>query len=76
MSVNVAESAALQNCAYQDSKLLGCTGRLDGVTLTTALSGRVVANFLAEFPRFRLYRHRFLQVNTRFSAFFKIYQII
>ena len=26
--------------------------------------------------RFRLYRHRFLQENTRFAAFFKIYQII
>ena len=26
--------------------------------------------------RFRLYRHRFLQVNMRFTAFFKIYQII
>ena len=28
------------------------------------------------FACFRLYRHRSLQVNTRFSAFFKIYQII
>ena len=26
--------------------------------------------------RFRLYRHRFLQENMRFAAFFKIYQII
>ena len=26
--------------------------------------------------RFRLYRHRFLQENTRFAVFFKIYQII
>ena len=26
--------------------------------------------------RSRLYRHRFLQVNVRFAAFFKIYQII
>ena len=26
--------------------------------------------------RFRLYRHRFLQVNTRLGAFFKIYKII
>ena len=26
--------------------------------------------------RFRLYRHRSSQVNTRFSGFFKIYQII
>ena len=28
------------------------------------------------FTRFRLYRRRSLQVNTRVSAFFKIYQII
>ena len=26
--------------------------------------------------RFRLYRHRFLQLNMRFAAFFKIYQIL
>ena len=40
---------------------------------------RVVAKFMAKFgqhvARFRLYRHRSLQVNTRFAAFFKIYQI-
>ena len=34
------------------------------------------ANFRQNVARFRLYRHRSLQVNTRFSAFFKIYQII
>ena len=37
-------------------------------------------HFLAKFrqnvARFRLYRHRFLQENTRFAAFFKIYQIL
>ena len=37
---------------------------------------RVVANFWQNFARFRLYRHRSLQENTRFAAFFKIYQII
>ena len=41
---------------------------------------RVVASFLAKFrqnvARFRLYRHRFLQENTRFAAFFKIYKIM
>ena len=41
---------------------------------------RVVAKFLANcgqhFARFRLYRRRSLQVNTRFEAFFEIYQII
>ena len=38
------------------------------------------AGFLAQFrqnvARFRLYRRRFLQENTRFASFFKIYQII
>ena len=41
---------------------------------------RVVANLWQNFSkisaRFRLYRRRSLQVNTRFAAFFKIYQII
>ena len=44
------------------------------------LSARVVASFFAKFrqnvARFRLYRLRFLQVNMRFAAFFKIYQIL
>ena len=31
---------------------------------------------LQNVARFRLYRHRFLQENTRFAAFFKIYQIL
>ena len=34
------------------------------------------AKFRQNVARFRLYRHRSLQENTRFSAFFKIYQII
>ena len=34
------------------------------------------AKFRQNVARFRLYRHRFLQENTRFAAFFKIYQII
>ena len=40
---------------------------------------RVVANFWQIFGktnRFRLYRRRSLQLNARFSAFFKIYQTI
>ena len=39
-------------------------------------SCQVLANFRQDFARFRLYRHRSLQANTRFAAFFKIYQII
>ena len=34
------------------------------------------AKFRQNVARFRLYRHRFLQENTRFAAFFKVYQII
>ena len=37
---------------------------------------RRLAKFRQNVARFRLYRHRFLQVNTRFAAFFKIYKII
>ena len=35
-----------------------------------------VGKISANFARFRLYRRRSLQVNTRFAAFFKIYQIL
>ena len=34
------------------------------------------APFRQNAARFRLYRHRFLQENMRFAAFFKIYQIL
>jgi hypothetical protein len=34
-----------------------------------------LAKFRQNVARFRLYRHRFLQANTRFAAFFKVYQI-
>ena len=34
-----------------------------------------LANFRQNFARFRLYRRRSLQENTRFAAFFKIYKI-
>ena len=37
---------------------------------------RRLAKFRQNVARFRLYRHRFLQVNMRFAAFFKIYRII
>ena len=41
--------------------------------------GQFLAEFLAEFrqnvARFRLYRQRFLQENTRFAAFFKIFSV-
>ena len=37
---------------------------------------RRLAKFRQHVARFRLYRHGFLQVNTRFAAFLKIYQII
>ena len=39
-------------------------------------SCQFLANVRQIFPRFRLYRRRSLQANTRFAAFFKTYQII
>ena len=41
-----------------------------------ARPGTMFGKFRQNVARFRLYRRRFLQVNTRFTAFFKIYQII
>ena len=32
--------------------------------------------FWQHLVRFRLYRHRFLQINTRYAAFFEIYNIV
>ena len=37
---------------------------------------RRLTKFRQNVARFRLYRHRFLQQNMRFAAFFKIYQIL
>ena len=37
---------------------------------------RDLGKFRQNVARFRLYRHRSLQLNTRFSAFFEIYKII
>ena len=44
--------------------------------LVDAVKERRLAKFWQNVARFRLYRHRFLQENMRFAAFFKIYQII
>ena len=41
-----------------------------------AVRERRLAKFRQNVARFQLYRHRFLQENMRFAAFFKIYQII
>ena len=41
-----------------------------------AAPGQFLANFRQNVARFRLYRHRSLQANTRFAAFLKIYKII
>ena len=39
-------------------------------------SCQFMANFRQNFTRFRLYRYRSLQLNTRFSALFEIYKIM
>ena len=43
-------------------------------TLAAVLADEAVD--VHDIARFELYRHRFLQENMRFAAFFKIYQII
>ena len=43
---------------------------------SSSAGDRDAANFRQYFVRFRLYRRRSMQVNMRFTAFFKIYQII
>ena len=52
----------------------------DAAEASSTTTARTSCQFLAKFrqnvARFRLYRHRFLQENMRFAAFFKIYQII
>ena len=48
----------------------------EGVDRGGDVRERRLAKFRQNVARFRLYRHRFLQENTRFAAFFKIYQII
>ena len=55
----------------QSSNLLSCTG-----TSTGGSRERRLAKFRQNVARFRLYRLRFLQVNMRSTAFFKIYQIL
>ena len=47
-----------------------------GALAPRAASCQFLAKFRQNFARFRLYRRRSLQENTRPSAFFKIYQII
>ena len=53
-----------------------CASSTDGgfVKRSTRSTGscQCLANFRQNVARFRLYRHRFLQENTRFAAFFKI----
>ena len=53
----------------------------DQAAYDTAMRGfiatrRPICKFRQIVARSRLYRHRFLQENTPFAAFFKIYQII
>ena len=52
---------------------LGCSGGSAGGTFTMYQKRDKIS---ANVARFRLYRHRFLQENMRFAAFFKIYQIL
>ena len=46
------------------------------LSLTEDQKDQFLAKFRQNVARFRLYRHRFLQANTRFAAFFRVNQII
>ena len=72
---------------FAKNRQLGGLGRRLPAIMTSALASSKVrwsavrpsaflANFRQNVARFRLYRHQFLQENTRFAAFFKIYKII
>ena len=65
----------------RDGRLLRGPGDHDGAGLCSsagliAVFGRVFGKFRQKVARFRLYRSRSLEVNMRFAAFSKIYQII
>ena len=53
-------------------------GGRDRALGAVGLSGscQFLAKIRQDVARFRLYRHRFLQLNMRFAAFFKVYQIL
>ena len=53
-----------------------CGGSPSGTSLSDGAAGCCKPFRRENVVRFRLYRHRFLQENMRFAAFFKIYQIL
>ena len=63
----------IPQCPLRD--LFGALEAL-GTLASTLVRVRCDADGEQNVGRFRLHRHRFLQENTRFAAFFKIYQII
>ena len=77
-NTSAAAQAALHTLLAASDEL----GGLDGTPWLTALLGTGrrhdgrSAKFRQNVARFRLYRHRFLQENTRFAAVVKIYKII
>ena len=83
--VNVGPGAA-RRPARRGGAARGAEGGLQrrGRAVAVPGAGQFLANFRQNFARckfrqsvarFRLYRHRFLQQNMRFAAFFKIFQI-
>ena len=67
-------------CRYSRKRTKFCQKVATTLLEKFSRSGRLhdgrSAKFRQNVARFRLYRHRFLQENTRFAAFFKIYQIL
>ena len=58
------------------SRLPELPGRAIAGAGNGALFCKFLVNILQFLARFRLYRHRYLEVNTRFSALLEIYKII
>ena len=69
--VDVDDTAAAAAAAGPDS-----VSRIMNPLVPTDVRERRLAKFRQNVARFRLYRLRFLQVNMRSTAFFKIYQIL
>ena len=57
------------------AEILPIGRRVAAPPVAGVLDPDLLANFRQSFARFRLYRRRSLQENTRFAAVFKIYQI-
>ena len=73
---NCAAGCASGRPRRAESAVARTAGETRGRRKAVGMPPNISAKFRQNVGRFRLYRHRFLQVNMRFAAFFKIYQIL